>query len=61
LCSTRAASLAAELGESLAIDAKVTPGGRGQFDVVVDGAVLFSKQQKGRFPEDGEIVAALSA
>jgi hypothetical protein len=29
--------------------------------VLADGNVLFSKQQKGRFPEDGEIVAVLSA
>jgi hypothetical protein len=29
--------------------------------VLADGNVVFSKQQKGRFPEDGEIVAVLSA
>ena len=41
--------------------AKVTPGGRGQFDVVVDGALVYSKQEKGRFPEDGEVLALLAA
>jgi hypothetical protein len=38
----------------------VTPGGRGQFDVVRDGELVFSKQAKGRFPEDGEIVTLLA-
>jgi selT/selW/selH-like putative selenoprotein len=38
----------------------VTPGSKGQFDVVLDGRVLFSKQAKGRFPEDGEILAVLA-
>jgi predicted Rdx family selenoprotein len=40
--------------------ATATPGGHSQFDVVVDGALIFSKQDKGRFPEDGEILALLS-
>jgi predicted Rdx family selenoprotein len=39
----------------------VIPGARSQFDVIVDGTVMFSKQDKGRFPEDGEIVALLAA
>jgi hypothetical protein len=39
----------------------VTPGGRGQFDVVRDGELVFSKQAKGRFPEDGEIATLLAA
>jgi predicted Rdx family selenoprotein len=30
-------------------------GGHGQFDVVVDGDTVFSKQRLGRFPEPGEI------
>jgi hypothetical protein len=28
--------------------------------VLVDGRLLFSKQAKGRFPEDGEIVTLLA-
>ena len=36
-----------------------TPGARSQFDVLLDGDLLFSKQAKGRFPEDGEIVRLL--
>lgn len=55
----RAASLAAELAEALDAEARVTPGGRGQFDVLMNGDLVFSKRAKGRFPEDGEIVALL--
>jgi selT/selW/selH-like putative selenoprotein len=36
-------------------------GDAGVFDVVVDGATVFSKREQGRFPEAGEIVAALRA
>jgi selT/selW/selH-like putative selenoprotein len=57
----RAASLADELSDELQVEAKVTPGGRGQFDVLRDGELVFSKQVKGRFPEDGEIVTLLAA
>lgn len=56
----RAASLAAEIADELAVEATVTPGGRGQFDVLADGALVFSKQQRGRFPEEGEIVRLLA-
>jgi hypothetical protein len=43
------------LKEALGIETKVTPGGRGQFDVVADDTLVFSKQAVGRFPEDGEV------
>jgi hypothetical protein len=36
--------------------ASMTPGGKGQFDVLLDGRVLFSKQSVGRFPEPDEIL-----
>jgi len=55
----RAASLAAEIESETDAVATVTPGGRGQFDVLVDGELLFSKQERGRFPEPGEIVTRL--
>ncbi len=54
-------SLAAELGETLGIEATVTPGGRSQFDVLADGALVYSKQAKGRFPDEGEIVRLLGS
>jgi hypothetical protein len=39
----------------------VTPGAKSQFDVLRDGQLVYSKQSRGRFPEDGEVVALLSA
>jgi selT/selW/selH-like putative selenoprotein len=42
------------------IDASDIPGGKGQFDVMRDGVMVFSKQESGRFPEHDEILAALS-
>jgi hypothetical protein len=50
----------AELKEN-GIDAADIPGGKGQFDVLRDGALVFSKQEAGRFPEQGEILSALQA
>jgi predicted Rdx family selenoprotein len=32
---------------------------KGQFDVVADGRMLFSKHSEGRFPEEAEILARL--
>ncbi len=56
----RAASLAAEL-KANGFAAEAVAGGKGQFDVLRDGDLVFSKQETGRFPDDGEILAALRA
>jgi selT/selW/selH-like putative selenoprotein len=37
------------------VDATATPGGRGQFDVVRDGELVFSKHSEGRFPGESEV------
>ena len=42
-------------------DAAIKVGSSGQFDVVVDGRVIFSKSQAGRFPNDGEVEERLAA
>ena len=41
-------------------DASAVAGGKGQYDVVADGTLVFSKQREGRFPEDDEILRALA-
>jgi selT/selW/selH-like putative selenoprotein len=38
----------------------VTPGSKGQFDVLLDGRMLFSKQSAGRFPESEEVLSQLA-
>jgi predicted Rdx family selenoprotein len=45
--------------ESNGIAALDIPGGKGQFDVVREGELVFSKHEAGRFPEHDEILAAL--
>ena len=40
-------------------DAMPVEGAKSQFDVVAEGALVFSKQRKGRFPEEDEILSAL--
>ena len=50
------------LAEDLAThghEAQPIEGRRSQFDVVVDGTVVFSKEREHRFPEVDEILAAL--
>ena len=40
-------------------DAEATPGTKGQFDVSAGGRLVFSKYEARRFPERGEVLAAL--
>ncbi|TML59371.1 MAG: hypothetical protein E6G22_13135 [Actinobacteria bacterium] len=42
-------------------DAEAFRGGKGQFDVNADGRLVFSKAETHRFPEAGEVLAALRA
>jgi len=50
-------SLKSRFGEGAAI----TPGKSGQFDVLLDGELIFSKSQTGRFPLDGEVEERFAA
>jgi selenoprotein W-related protein len=38
------------------VDAKLISGSGGVFDVVLDGQLIFSKKQVGRFPESSEVL-----
>jgi len=51
--------LAAAINKEAGIDAELIRGGKGIFDVVVDGDLIFSKYEKGRFPEDDEVTSVL--
>ena len=37
----------------------IVPSDGGRFEVTIDGDLVFSKLQEGRFPEDAEIIAKL--
>ena len=56
----KAVSLAAELKESFDTQVKLLSGKRGDFEVVVDGELVFSKKIMSRFPEEGEITQLVS-
>ena len=43
------------------IAATAVEGGKSQYDVFSDGALVFSKQQTGRFPEDDEVLELLAS
>ncbi len=51
--------MAAAINKEAGIDAELIRGGKGIFDVVVDGDLIFSKYEKGRFPEDDEVPSML--
>jgi predicted Rdx family selenoprotein len=53
-------SLAEEITDKLGISATPIPGSNGQFDVLTDGRVLFSKHAERRFPEHDEILVQLA-
>ena len=40
-----------------ATDVEIAPGNLGDFEIIIDGDVVFSKQESGQFPTDGEIDA----
>jgi selT/selW/selH-like putative selenoprotein len=48
--------LAAELKQARGIDAALIPGSGGQFEVTLNGKMIFSKKALGRYPEPGEIL-----
>jgi selT/selW/selH-like putative selenoprotein len=50
--------LADELN-SAGFDASARTGTNGQFDVVRDGELVFSKHKEHRFPEQGEVLSLL--
>jgi len=40
-------------------EAEALPGSKGQYDVIADERLVFSKAETGRFPEPGEVLALL--
>jgi selT/selW/selH-like putative selenoprotein len=38
---------------------RIVPGGVGEFTVLVNGAKLWDKHERGRFPEEKEILSTL--
>jgi len=53
--------LAASIKQEFGVDSELIRGTDGVFDVRVDGRLVFSKHALGRFPNDGEVEAAIRA
>ena len=51
--------MAATISREVGVDPELIKGKGGIFDVVVDGELIFSKHNVGRFPQDEEIVDQL--
>jgi selenoprotein W-related protein len=45
------------LQEKYGADVELVPGVGGVFEITVDGKLMFSKKQMGRFPTDEEVIA----
>jgi len=53
--------LAATIEGETGVESELISGGGGIFDVVVDGDMIFSKHESGRFPEPDEILAKIQS
>jgi len=51
--------LAAAIKRDHSIDSKLIEGSNGIFDVRVDGKLVYSKKETGRFPDDAEILVQI--
>ena len=49
----------AEIAEATGVIPELIRGQGGVFDVTVDGTLIFSKHQTGRFPDVGEIAVLI--
>ncbi|MCH7599690.1 MAG: Rdx family protein [Myxococcales bacterium] len=51
--------MAATIKSETGVESELVCGAGGVFDVVVDGARVFSKHESGRFPEEDEILSKI--
>ena len=51
--------MAAKIKETVKVTPELIQGKGGVFDVVVDGRLIYSKKQTGRFPEHDEVLSQL--
>jgi selT/selW/selH-like putative selenoprotein len=51
--------LAARIKKETGVEPKLMEGDNGIFDVEVDGKLIYSKDQTGRFPEPEEVLKEL--
>ncbi len=57
----QAASLADAIKSSFGINCQLIKGGGGVFDVVVDGNLVYSKDETGVFPDNEQLLGKIGA
>ncbi|MCE5194857.1 MAG: Rdx family protein [Nitrospiraceae bacterium] len=48
--------MAARIEKEVGYRSDLLPGNNGIFDVIVDGNIIYSKHQAGKFPEEQEVI-----
>jgi selT/selW/selH-like putative selenoprotein len=48
-----------ELKKNLGADIELVAGSNGIFDITVDGRIIFSKFEQGRFPQADEVISLI--
>ena len=51
----------AEIKQHRDVETRLIKGSGGQFEIVLDVKLIFSKKQQGRFPDPGEILGLIPA
>jgi selT/selW/selH-like putative selenoprotein len=52
--------LAAKIKQVTGLESSTRPGQSGQFDVSVDGKLIYSRFETGEFPEEEDIIKSLT-
>ena len=53
--------MADEIREGLGVEAELVAGAGGVFDITIDGKLIYSKDETGRFPDPGEALQLIQA
>jgi selT/selW/selH-like putative selenoprotein len=53
--------LAAAIEKKFGVKPELIEGGGGNFDVLVNGELIYCKKETGRFPEDAEVLGAMAS
>ena len=53
--------MAAEIKQLRGVESTLVPGSGGEFEISLDGRLVFSKKQASRFPDTDEVLSLLPA
>ncbi|MCC6348562.1 MAG: Rdx family protein [Candidatus Eisenbacteria bacterium] len=53
--------MAAEIRKERGVQATLVRGSGGEFEITLDGRLIFSKRAEGRFPQPEEVLARIPA